>query len=133
MEIKAATHANLQKEIEISKQNAVEMEAKKQLDLESSKVENMSKEKIALMNAYGYENGEGDTATGHDGEDTEKVMTNRDHAAAVSQQNTQKQRSGPQTKSKLEARQETKAAKAAKDAKKEERRKRAGKKERQKM
>src|SRR6056300_1855731 len=123
MKIQAATQDKLQKEIEISQQNAVEMEARKQQDLESSKVENMSAEKRALMAKYGFETPDGDTNTAGEGSgDTEQPITNRDHAAAVSKQNAQKQRS-TKTQSKQEARQETKNAKAAKLAQKEERRK----------
>lgn len=133
MKIQAATQDKLKKEIEISQQNAVEMEARKQQELESNKVENMSKEKQALMAKYGFETPDGDTNTAGEGSgDTEQPITNRDHAAAVSKQNAQKQRS-TKTQSKQEARQETKNAKAAKLAQKEERRKKAGKRERQRM
>jgi len=129
LEIQAATHANLQKEIDLAQKNAVEVEARKQMELESNKVENMSKDKIALMAMYGYEDGNDNNETQNDGE-SDKPVTNRDVAAAVNRQNTQKQKS-VQTQTKQEARQETKKAKADKMAKKEERRKRAGKKERQ--
>lgn len=134
LEIQAATNANLQKEIALAQKNAVEVEARKQKELESNKVENMSKDKIALMAMYGYEDGNEDGEAGHEGGgDSEKPMNNRDHAAAVSQQNAQKMRSGVGQQTKKEAQQETKRAKADKNAKKEERRNKAGKRERQKM
>mmetsp|Transcript_12356 Transcript_12356/g.22303 ORF Transcript_12356/g.22303 Transcript_12356/m.22303 type:complete len:224 (-) Transcript_12356:73-744(-) len=128
LEIQATTHANLQKEIDLAQKNAVEVEARKQMELESNKLENMSKDKIALMAMYGYEDGNDNNETQNDGE-SDKPVTNRDVAAAMNRQNTQKQKS-VQTQTKQEARQETKKAKADKMAKKEERRKKAGKKER---
>lgn len=128
LEIQATTNANLQKEIALAQKNALEVEARKQQELEASKVENMSKEKIALMSQYGYEDAE-DAEIGLDGGALENLMTNRDHAATVSLQNTQKQRSG-NTQTKQEARQVTAKAKEDKNAKKEERRKKAGKRER---
>lgn len=130
LEIQATTHANLQKEIELAQQNALEVEARKQMELESNKLENMSKDKIALMSKYGYEDGSDDAEIEHDGGDSEKPMSNRQHAAAMSHQNAQKQKSAP-VQTKQEARQETAKAKADKNAKKEERRKKAGKRERQ--
>jgi len=133
LEIQATTNANLQKEIELAQKNALEVEARKQKELEGNKVENMSKEKIALMAMYGYEDENDGAEEGEDGEDSGKPMTNRDHAAAVNAQNAQKQKSTSNVQTKDQARAETKKAKADKMAKKEERRKRAGKKERQKM
>lgn len=132
MEIQEATNANLQKEIELAQKNALEVEARKQAELEANKVENMSGDKIALMAKYGYEDGNNDDVDGaanDGGVDTEKPMSNRDHAAAVNQQNAQKQRS-THTQTKKEARAETAKAKADRNAKKEERRKKAGKRER---
>mmetsp|Transcript_22089 Transcript_22089/g.48033 ORF Transcript_22089/g.48033 Transcript_22089/m.48033 type:complete len:225 (+) Transcript_22089:84-758(+) len=132
LELQATMSANLQKEIALAQKNAVEMEARKQKELEDNKPENMSEEKIALMSKFGYEDGNDNAEAGHDGGDSEKPMTNRDHAAAMSRKEAEKQKS-VKTQTKGEAQRETKQAKSDKLAKKEERRKKAGKRERQKM
>lgn len=132
LEIQAKTNADLQKEIELAQQNALEVEERKQKELEASKLENMSGDKMALMAKYGYEDGDEEDEAGNGGDDSEKPVSNREYAAAMSRENGQKQRS-TKVQTKMEARQETKMAKASKEAKKEERRKKAGKKERQKM
>lgn len=129
LEIQTTTQANLQKEIELAQKNAAEMETRKQLELESSKLENMSEEKRALMAAYGFEDGDGTERGQGVGDAEEKPSSNRDHAAAISKQNAQKERAG-QSQTKQEARIATAKAKADKMAKKEERRKKAGKRER---
>jgi hypothetical protein len=108
----------------------LEIEARKQLELDSDKPENMSKDKIALMTKYGYEDSEDDADKGHDSGDTGAPIPNHDHAAALSLLKAQKLKSAPK-QTKQEARQETKKMKADKNAKKEERRKKAEKRERQ--
>ena len=126
LEIQAATNEQLQQEIKLAQQNALEVEERKQKELAANKVENMSSDKIALMAKYGYEDEDGEAED--DGE-AGKPMTNKDHAAAVSVQNAKNQRSASK-QTKKEAQQETAKAKADKNAKKEERRKKAGKRER---
>lgn len=127
LQIQADTQANLQREIELSQKNALEIEARKQAELENDKPENMSEAKLALLSKYGYENDEDE---GHDGEDTDAPITNRDQAAALSLQKSQKLKA-EKGQTKEEARKETKQMKADKTAKKEERRKKAAKRERQ--
>lgn len=128
LQIQAATHASLQKEIELSQQNAAELEARKQHEIERQKGEHMNDDRKALMSKYGYENEGGDADGGDDGE-SGKPMTNRDHAAAMNLQNAKAARAVKQ-QTKQEARQETAKAKADKEAKKEARRQKAGKRER---
>ncbi|KAL3816102.1 hypothetical protein ACHAXA_004527 [Cyclostephanos tholiformis] len=130
LEIQAATHANLQKEIELSQKNALEIDARKQVQLVNDKPENMSAEKIALIRKFGYEDSDDDAQRGHDDGDTEAPNTNHDQAAALLLQKAQKLKSAPK-QTKNDARQETKKMKADKNAKKEARRKKAEKRERQ--
>jgi hypothetical protein len=127
LQIQADTQASLLREIELSQQNALEIEARKQAELENDKPENMSEAKLALLTKYGYEN---DEAEGDDDEDTDAPITNRDQAAALSLQKSQKLKS-VKGQTKEDARKETKQMKADKTAKKEERRKKAAKRERQ--
>lgn len=126
LQIQADTQASLQREIELSQKNALEIEARKQAELDNDKPENMSEAKIALLSKYGYEN---DEAKCDDGEVTDAPVTNRDQAAALSLQKAQKMKS-EKGQTKEEARKETKQMKADKTAKKEERRKKAAKRER---
>ncbi|KAL9181222.1 hypothetical protein ACHAXT_010027 [Thalassiosira profunda] len=126
LEIQEATNEQLQQEIKLAQQNALEVEERKAKELAANKVENMSHDKIAMMAKYGYEDDDGGAED--DGEPG-KPMTNKEHAAAVSMQNAKSQRSS-QKQTKKEAQQETAKAKADKNAKKEERRKKAGKRER---
>ena len=111
----------LQREIEIAKTNALEVEQR----LEAKKQETISADKQALLDKFGYEveDEEGD-------EEDAGLATNRDHAAKQSAEHSQKLRSNNQP-SKAQLRAETSKAKADKNAKKEERRKRAAKGERQ--
>jgi len=111
---------SLQKEIEIAKINALEVEQR----LEAKKLEAMSAEKLALLDKFGYE-----VEDEEDEEEDTGVTTNRDHAVKQSAEHSQKLRSNNQP-SKMQLRAETKKATADKNAKKEERRKRASKGER---
>mmetsp|Transcript_23201 Transcript_23201/g.54719 ORF Transcript_23201/g.54719 Transcript_23201/m.54719 type:complete len:208 (-) Transcript_23201:2287-2910(-) len=119
--IKKKKAEELQKEIDASQQNAVELEARKIALLETAKLENMPAEKAALMAKFGYEDdGEGST---------QKVPTNKDHAVAVNLANAQKARNLNKT-TKLEEQKKTKAAKQSRDEKKEQRRMKSTKHER---
>lgn len=110
----------LQREIEIAKSNALEVEQR----MEAKKLETMSADKLALLDKFGYE------VEDEEGEEEDTgVTTNRDHAANKSAEHSQKLRSTNQP-SKAQLRAETTKAKADKNAKKEERRKRAAKGER---
>ncbi|KAL7495195.1 hypothetical protein ACHAWT_007752 [Skeletonema menzelii] len=112
---------SLQREIEIAKTNALEVEQR----LEAKKLETMSADKLALLDKFGYE------VDDEENEDEEAgVATNRDHAAKQSAEHSQKLRSNNNQPSKAQLRAETMKAKADKNAKKEERRKRAVKGER---
>mmetsp|Transcript_19008 Transcript_19008/g.27068 ORF Transcript_19008/g.27068 Transcript_19008/m.27068 type:complete len:209 (-) Transcript_19008:471-1097(-) len=110
----------LQREIEIAKSNALEVEQR----MEAKKLETMSADKLALLDKFGYE-----VEDEEGGEEDTGVTTNRDHAANKSAEHSQKLRSTNQP-SKAQLRAETTKAKADKNAKKEERRKRAAKGER---
>lgn len=105
---------SLQKEIEIAKSNALEVEQR----MEAKKLEGMSADKLALLDKFGYEI--------DDEEDVEEdtgVTKISDHAPKQSAEK-------PSQPSKKELRAETAKAKADRNAKKEERRKRATKGER---
>ena len=131
LEIQATTATNLQKEIALAQRNAVEMEARKQKELADGRPENMSAEKRAMLDQFGYED-DGEPEPGQGVGDSGKLTTNRDHAAAQVRQETEKKKTAG-TQSKAEERKKTKQAKLDKLAKKEERRKKTAKKERQRM
>lgn len=111
---------SLQKEIEIAKSNALEVEQR----MEAKKKEEMSADKLALLDKFGYE-----VEDEEDGEEETGVTNNRDHAAKQNMEQAQTLRSN-HNQTKAQQRAETKKAKADKNAKKEERRKRAVKGER---
>ena len=121
MEAERIKKENLQREIEIAKSNALEVEQR----MEAKKQEEMSADKLALMNKFGYE-----VEDGEDEEEDTGVTSNRDHAVKQKAEQAQKLRSNNNQPTKSQLRAETMKAKADKNAKKEERRKRAAKGER---
>jgi hypothetical protein len=106
---------SLQREIEIAKSNALEVEQR----MEAKKIVGMSADKLALLDKFGYE-----VDDEEDEEEDTGVTKISDHAP---KQGVEKKPSQP---SKKELRAETAKAKADRNAKKEERRKRATKGER---
>ncbi|KAL7441396.1 hypothetical protein ACHAXM_007891 [Skeletonema potamos] len=106
---------SLQREIEIAKSNALEVEQR----MEAKKLVGMSADKLALLDKFGYE-----VDDEEDEEEDTGVTKISDHAP---KQGVEKKPSQP---SKKELRAETAKAKADRNAKKEERRKRATKGER---
>lgn len=129
----------LEEEIRLAKEHEIEVELKKKEDLLNR--DNLSAEKRALMEKFGWcaedddadagggGTGGGDGGKGGDGGDAAPA-SNREYAAQMAKEHSKKQRSMTNTVSKSDSRVETKKAKDDKKAQKEARRKRATKGER---
>eukprot|EP00804_Cyclotella_cryptica_P019152 CCRYP_017786-RA/>CCRYP_017786-RA protein AED:0.42 eAED:0.43 QI:403/0/0.5/1/1/1/2/0/109 len=95
------------KEIELAQKNQLELEARKQMELERKKLENMSADRIALMAKFGYEVEHDSDDEEDEKEESDKPISNREHAAQQALKSAREQRT-VYKQTKKEAQMETK-------------------------